>query len=146
MIKKINSECKFNDNIFKMKIGTTNKKNPNTIYIELGTYITPISNKQTYSEDIDYLEKGIKTFVKTRLGRENMSKDFILIVDVADERINQNKKSYLEIQLFIKTGKTDNLSFKDLSNKFHEEYGKDLMSCIKNNLNDLGFIYSKTKK
>ena len=50
MIKKINSEIKFHDNKFKIKIGTIDKKNPDTIYIELGTYITPIDIKDSYNE------------------------------------------------------------------------------------------------
>lgn len=145
-MKKINSEIKFNDNNFKVKIGTTDKKAPSTFYLELGTYITPTENKTSYAEDMISFEKDIKTHIKDKLSASDISKDFIMVVDVADERISVNKKSYMEIQLFIRSGNTHNLVFKELSNNFHKDYVVDLIEHVKNDLNELGYSYSKSKK
>ena len=98
-MKKINSEVKFCDNNFKIKIGTTDKKNHNSIYIELGTYIMPNEVKNTYNSEIEDFEKIIKRFVKDNITQNN---DFIIIIDIANDRISVNKKSYLEIQIFLK--------------------------------------------
>ena len=145
-MKKINSEIKFNDNNFKVKIGTTDKKTPNTFYLELGTYITPLEKKTSYTEDIINFEKDTKTYIKKQLSASNISKDFIMVVDVADERMSIDKKSYMEIQVFIKSGNTHNLVFKELSNTFHKDYVINLIEHVKNDLNELGFNYSKSKK
>ena len=58
MEKKINSEIKIHDNDFKIKIGTTNKKNPETLYVQIGTYIKPCSIKLMFKESILSLRKS----------------------------------------------------------------------------------------
>jgi hypothetical protein len=148
--KKINSECKFNDNFFKIKMGTTDKKNPETIYAELGTYIIPSTNKKTYNEDILFFEKKVRHFLKNKIKASDLcySDNFIVVVDIANERINCNKKSYLEIQIFFKTkiNNTEKNIFKILSNSIYNKYIKDVLTFIKDDLENSGYCYTKNKK
>ena len=60
MLKTINSEKTFPDSNFKVKIGTTNKKNPETVYIELGTYVKPTKLMELYKEYINIFNKKTK--------------------------------------------------------------------------------------
>lgn len=142
-MKKINSEVKFCDNNFKIKIGTTDKKNHNSIYIELGTYIMPNEVKNTYNSEIEDFEKIIKRFVKDNITQNN---DFIIIIDIANDRISINKKSYLEIQIFLKLKDGESQTFKDVSLNMYNNYVRDLISYINNDLYKRGFLCYKTKK
>jgi hypothetical protein len=149
MTKKINSEIKFNDNLFKVKIGTTNKKKPETFYIELGTYITPLCEKDGYHDDINKFEKIIKRIIKSEIKNSNIcnSDNIITILDIANDRILYKKKSYMEIQFFIKTQKIDfkkNI-FKEISKEVHDNHIISMINEMKDNLNNMGFMLSKTK-
>ena len=66
-MKKINSEIKFNDGIFKVKIGTTNKKHPDIIYIEIGTYISPNEEKKSYKNDVFSLDSEMRKYLDATL-------------------------------------------------------------------------------
>ena len=45
MARKINSEQTVDNDSFKLKVGTTDKKNPKTIYIDCGFFIEPKEEK-----------------------------------------------------------------------------------------------------
>jgi hypothetical protein len=148
--KKINSEIKFNDDVFKVKLGTTDKKNPETIYAELGVYIKPNFKKASYTEDIIEFEKLARHYLKNKIKTSDIcySNNFITVVDIADERITCNKKSYLDIQIFLKTKieKMEKGIFKKLSTEIHDRYIRDMLDFLKENLTEYGFSYTKTKK
>ena len=79
MNKKINSEINFSDSDFKVKIGTTNKKNPETLYIQIGTYIKPSEIKPSYVDDVTLFDKSSKYFFKDKLKTSDIyNKNFIL--------------------------------------------------------------------
>jgi hypothetical protein len=150
MTKKINSEIKYPNTNFKIKIGTTDKKSPETVYVELGTYITPKLDKENYKEDINSFEKVTKTFFKKKIKNSDLcdNENFISIIDIANERILFNKKSYLEIQLFLKNKpefKREKV-FKTISKEIHDNYVTDSVSFIESELLKLGFVCSKRKK
>lgn len=145
--KKIQSEIYFTDSNFKVKIGTLNKKNPNIIYLQLGTYIKPEINKVTYSEEINNFNKITKSFLNERLKMDNSyNKNFIMITDIADERINTNKNSYLDIQVHFKRNNKINETFKSISKELYNEHVIDFMNFIKEKLENMGFEYNKYKK
>ena len=150
MGRKINSEIKYDNKDFKIKIGTTDKKKPESVYIEIGTYISPLSKKMNYLEEISYFEKSTKAYLKNKIKENNFfEKDnFITIIEIAEERINLNKKSYLEVQMYLKNTFEfrKNKIFKDLSNEIYDCYVKDSTEYIKNELESLGFEYVKNKK
>ena len=160
MEKKINSEVNFQNETFKLKIGSVDKKNPQTVYAVYGTYITPLlCNKNTdsieagsifFKRQIEKIEKKIKTFFDGTINtRQNCSPIFYFITDVAHERMDFNKKSYLQMELYLKPQKpllekcTNN--FKKLAETLYNEYVDSSIPYIKECLRKEGFQCSKTK-
>ena len=79
------------------------KKNPEVIYIELGSYISPIQELKSYKSNVSNIERETKSLIGNVLQNSGLCKsDFIFVTDIADERIAMNKKSYFELQLFVK--------------------------------------------
>lgn len=147
-MKKINSEVKIDNNLFKIKIGTTDKKNPNVIYVEIGSYISPIEDIDAYTLHIEEIEKSTKNYLTDLLNKnESYEKDFIFISDVADERITKGKRSYIEMQIFVKPKlKLNCQKFSEISNKFNMECVNKILPVIENAIKTNGFECYKTRK
>jgi hypothetical protein len=146
-IKKIHSEVKFSDSDFKIKICTIDKKNPEIIYTQIGTYLKPIEKKQMYSDEIINFDKKSKKYLQNKLVKSTKyNKDFIFVVDIADERINVDKKSFLEIQIHFKRKDKKDETFKELSKELYTDYISDFVLYAKKSLNEIGFEYFKNKK
>ena len=76
-MKKINSEIKIDTPLLKTKWGTIDKKNPTSIYLEMGTYITPTKDEEDYTDNIKEIEKAGRFIVKDALcNTEGVKKDF----------------------------------------------------------------------
>ena len=89
-VKNIHSEINFFDDDFKVKICTINKKNPDILYAQIGTYLKPIEKKNLYREEIESFDKLSKKYLQRKLKESSLyNNDFILVIDVADE--NQRK-------------------------------------------------------
>lgn len=147
MRKKISSELKYVNNDVKVTIGTTDKKNPETVYVAFSAYITPNIEKTSYNEDIELFEHELKAKLK-KVFKNKHNNDFIMIVDVANSRILYNKKSYLEIQIFFKTDNPKE-KFKNISNELYDNFAINISNEIENNLTEKGFSFavsSKSKK
>ena len=148
-MKKIKSESKFQDDSFKIKIGTMDKKNPEVIYIELGSYISPKEEKESYKPCISRIEKETKNLIGDIINQSKLcKKDFIFVSNIADCRIAVNKKSYFEIQLFVKPldEVKNSVKFFDLTEKFNKEYVSKMLPSIKKSIKDNGFDYYKSRK
>lgn len=147
-MKKINSEISFKNNHFKFKIGTANKKLPDTAYIVLGTYIIPGESEEPYKVKIENFSKNVKHYVKNILNQSSMLKDnFIFIVDAASERMAPKKKSYLEMQIFVRpeVELVKTKSFKDIANDMLAPCNTQIIPYIEKCLSEEGFAFSKTK-
>lgn len=148
-MKKINSEIKFNDGIFKVKIGTTNKKHPDIIYVEIGTYISPNEDKKSYKNDIFSLDSELRKYIENKLCANEYLKDsFILVTDCPFERMEIGKKSYFEMQLFIKPDKKlfEEGRFSDMASKIKDFLIDDITGKIQNCFDIKGFNSHKTRK
>lgn len=148
-MKKIKSESKFHDDSFKIKIGTMDKKNPEVIYFEFGSYISPKEEKESYKSYISNIERETKSMIGNVIQNSGMCKsDFIFVSDIADGRIAMNKKSYFEMQVFVKP--TDDIKnsikFVDLTKKFNEECVSKMIPSIKQYIEENGFEYYKSRK
>jgi hypothetical protein len=145
--KKIHSEINFFDTDFKIKICTTNKKNPETLYVQLGTYLKPIEEKNMYTDEMYEFDKISNHYLRDKLkNSQKYSKNFILVTEIADERMNTNKKSFLDIQIHFKRSLKKDDNFKKISNELYSEHISDFIFFIKKKLNDVGFEYFKNKK
>lgn len=147
-MKKISSEIKVDSNIFKAKWGTIDKKNPSSIYLEIGTYITPKEQEEDYTDNIKEIEKIGRIIVKDAVGKtDGWKKDFIFVSDIADSRISYGKKSYISFQIHLGRSKAneDKLTFKEIVNSMDEKW-KPVYSGIVDTIENNGFYCSKTKK
>ena len=147
-MKKINSEVKIENDLFKIKIGTTDKKNPEIIYIEIGSYVSPVSEKETYKTDIETIEKSTKKFL-TELFRSNTlcESNFIFVSDVADERITKGKKSYMEMQIFVRPkSELKCKKFSEIAEKMNLSCISRILPTIENTIKSNGFECYKTRK
>lgn len=150
-MKRIHSEIKLDDDLFKVKICTTDKKHPDTIYVEMGSYISPNDEEESYTDTISNISKSIRSYAKNKIKTNPiLTHDIILVTDVADERIKKGKKSYFDIQLHMKPT-TDCLiangdNFKNLSEEVYKTYVSKLLPYIKSSIIENGFSCSKVKK
>lgn len=152
MARKINSEFIVKNDKFKIKVGTTDKKNPKTIYIECGFFIEPKVEKEDYSEDIKYIEAETKELARkvsnaTNPGPENIGrlfeKDFIFIFEIAESRVFYGKKSYVSFQIHLKQKGAINFN---LISSYTETLSKYIITVLLNRIKDVGFEVTKTKK
>lgn len=147
-MKKINSEVKVDSPFFKSKWGTIDKKNPSIIYLEIGTYISPKEEKESYSNSISEIDKNGKVMLrKTLIGSKSFNPSFIFVTDVADTRILFNKRSYLSFQIHLSRKKEDvmkNKPFKEVVNEADSIF-HDICYEIKSLIEENGFECFKTK-
>ena len=143
-MKKINSEVKVNDKeSFKVTIGTTNKKSTDSIYVEVGSYIEPLFNSDYKKQMVDVYKKT-KRFVIDKLSKSKLyGKNFILVDNIATERMTQGKRSYYEMQLFLKN--INPQPFKLAANDCKKEIVYDLVAFIEDTFKEEDFACYKTK-
>lgn len=152
MQSRISSEIKLPYTDFNLKVGTTDKKNPETVYATFGVYISPNDSKTSYSEDMDELKQAVETYSKQQIKSmdDYCKKESILVTDIADTRMAKGKKSFLEIQYYVKpsTAVMDNSNkkFKDVSKIMAEEIFTPFSGFVINELHALNYNTYKSKK
>ena len=100
----MSSETEIKNNTINIMIGTMDRKNPNSIYIDMNGYITPNTDKSDYAQELKVLGGSISSAVNS-IVKENgdiFGKNAICIFDVAGKRMTYEKKSYFSIQIFLK--------------------------------------------
>ena len=142
---RLNTEKKIDHESFKLKIGTTNKQNPQVIYIEGRTFISPLSEKDDYSKDITDIKRGFSKDICTALKKStSFDQKFIVDFQVATSGIAMNKKSFLTFQFLLKQKNNSICVLSDVKDK-----SGDMIVGIVNNLEkniiDHEFSVSKTK-
>lgn len=146
-MRKISSEITIPMESMKAKWGTIDKKNPMFIYLELGVYITPKVEEESYTDNIAKIEKESKQIVKDAIGNtDSVKKDFIFVTDIADTRIMFGKKSYLSMQVHMgRRPQYSKQAFKDAVGDMDGQW-KPVYEKILNTIESNGFACSKTKK
>ena len=149
MQKSICSEVSLENPYFKLKIGTINKKKPTTFYVEGGTFITPVDDvddERSYKEKIAVVYKdmagGIEEMRVTGK-KKNLEKNFIVNIDVADERMKTGKKTYFTFQYYLRQN-GEPISFAEITAE-GENYTKIVLERLEYSLKENGFALSKTK-
>ena len=144
MIKKITTEKDINVHDFRVKVGTMDKKNPEVIYVECGTYITPKEHKKTYIDDIHDIKRKIKEIIrKMVISNELFYSDYICTIDIPCERITPNKKTFITFDYTLKQKNT--IQFHDLTHE-HKIFIDKVLTDIAEVITEYGFIMSKGKK
>lgn len=145
-MKKIATKITIPNDNFKLKIGTLNKKNPVSFYIEGNTYITPLKEERGYSKQIELIKQTFRKEVSDIVKQSSLVENFyILNFEVASDRIKCNKKSYLNFECYFRQKseipKRVNIikdEDSDLIQNITEQLHREL---LKNN-----FILAKNKK
>ena len=144
MAKSICSEVSLENPYFKLKIGTINKKKPTTFYVEGGTFITPTEDETSIKDRIDDVYRAMSQgIIRITCETNNLEKNFIANIDVADERMKVGKKTYFSFQYYLRQNKND-LSFSEITDSW-DKYTKTVLDKIEYSLKENGFALSKTK-
>jgi hypothetical protein len=141
MGKRLNVENRFNSNGFKVKVGTTNRLSPNTVYIDLGGYLIPQEEKNSYEEDINTFDKTFKRLLKKKIGVGDIfDNKYICVIETAHERMKKGKTSYVSLQCHLK--QNGNLNTEDViyeTEKLSNTIIKDFIETA----NEYGFSIKK---
>ena len=146
MTKNICSEVSLKNPYFKLKIGTINKKNPTTFYVEGGTFITPVDNDdddRSYKDRMEIVYKDMAKGIQLVVSENKLNRDFIANIDVADERMKVGKKTYFTFQYYLRQN-GELVSFNEIA-AAGDEYTKKVLERLEYSLKENGFALSKTK-
>ena len=144
--KRTNVEKRLKNEFFNIKLGTVNKNNPEVIYFEVRTFISPLEESDNYSQVFAYLKKEFSKRVgKSLKVNTHFSDKYILDFQIANSGIRLNKKSYLSFQLFLRQ---KDLVIKELKEikKVAEPFLTELLNNFKNDIISNNFSITKTKK
>lgn len=89
---------------FRVKYGTTDKNNPSVIYLRCKSDIKPYIDKKSYSDDVTKIKRELSNIIKEEIKNINNiidDKKFLFDIDITDNTIAYNKKSRLNINLYI---------------------------------------------
>lgn len=148
-MKKIGSVIKVDDNDMKLKIGTIDKKYPDVIYLEGGFYIKPNKEKEDYKNDIKKIKNTFDDLIKITVDNdENFKNEYMVFIDVADEWIKTDKKSFLSFQIYLKPSVkvlNEEGSFNNVVNYLKQNTTYDT-KIVKELFNQYGYDIFKSKK
>ena len=136
MTKKITTEKKIDNDWFKLKIGTMDKKEPSVVYLEGGIFIKPNKKKDDYRPSIKNINTCFHDEVKNIYSKTNniFSQNYISNFEIADERMKYNKSTYLSFQFFLRqTGQRSYNELFDAIAALVPEISLNLVNCIKSN-------------
>ena len=147
MSKSICSEVSLENPYFKLKIGTINKKNPKTFYVEGGTFITPVENEEenaSYKDKINSVYKDMSKGIMILTSEaKNIHSSFIANIDVAYDRMMVGKKTYFTFQYYLQQS-GELIPFSEITEN-GDRYTKVVLDRIEYSLKENGFAISKTK-
>lgn len=126
----------------KLNYGTVDYKNLKSMYLEMNSWVEPISNKIDYDNIIYKSRRNVKDRVR-RLQSELFKKECIVDIDIKTNSIKEGKRSFMNAQITLFTEKNFDIKTNEI-----KSYVKSLMEDIINNdLTDKNlYIFYKTKK
>jgi len=150
-MKKINSDISFENSDFKIKVGTVDKKNPTALYLNIGTYVTPIDKTINFKSEIESLKKTITKDVGEIVEKSSiLQNQHIFVTDIAVDRLAFGKKSYLEFNLYVKPElfaiKACNNNFHNVAKLFYDNSINNIVQDVSEKIKKCGFSYTKAKK
>ena len=144
---RLNSEKTIANDYFKVKIGTTNKINPQVVYVEGKTFIKPLNEKDDYNKDIVELKRAFnKTLQKYLTGDKLYVPKYIFDFQVAQSGISTAKKSFLTFQ-FLMRQKVDKqiMKLKDIKTA-SEDLINNIINEFSEHVKSHDFSITKTKR
>ena len=146
MPKHLNSEKKFENNFFKLKIGTTNKNNPLVVYFEGRCFISPSEKRDTYKGDINGIRQTLRRSLNKNLRETDLfDNDFILDFKIAESGVLFKKKSFMSFQFFLRQNQTKLLKLPTLQESSNN-FINNIVNDVQNSIFEHDFSITKTKK
>lgn len=143
---RLNSEKKIDSKNFRLKIGTTDKTNPQVIYVEGRTFISPKQEKDSYSQDISEIKHVFSHAISDSIHTiPNFDGKFIMDFQVASNGISINKKSFLSFQFLLRQKKDNMQKLSDIKSN-NIDFIYKIISILEKSIENHDFIISKTKK
>lgn len=145
-MRKITTEKKINHPTLRVKIGTIDKKNPESIYIEVGTYITPTNESGLKKDIMKTIETSFRRKIYNNIRNSPyLTTKYILDFDVAGDRMKLNKKTYIDFQCTLQQETSQLMKLTDIS-KNTQLYIDNILKDFQDELINNSFVLSKTKK
>ena len=142
------SEKSVKSPFFRAKIGTMNKKNPQTMYLLASTYISPTFGANDYKKNIVSLDKDLKLSTKDLLRHGSIiSSDFLMVTEAPIARVTPGHKVHYIIQVYFRPAEREMLegkTFKEISDDFSVACS-ELCANFRDVVEKHGFKCTKTK-
>lgn len=145
MAVRLNSEKKIDNPDFKLKIGTTNKLNPQVIYIEGRGFISPTEERESYERDLYEIKHTFNKTIGNNIKKYGIfENNYILDFQIATSGIKIDKKSFMSFQFLLKqANRVEKL--KDI--KVHaSDMINDIVYSLSEDINKHHYLITKTKK
>lgn len=145
-MRKIATEKKINHPSLRAKIGTMDKKNPESIYIEAGTYIMPTNEICLKKDTMKNIETTFRKKIYNNIKNSPyLTTRYMLDFDVASDRMKLNKKTYINFQCTLQQNINQMMKLTDIS-KNTQLYVDSILKDFQDELINSSFVLSKTKK
>lgn len=142
-----NIEKNINTLNFKTKIGTCDKNNPQVIYLDTKTFISPVNELNSYVVDVNRIKRQFNRFIDGRLHENSVFKNnYILVFDVASKQIQFGKKSILNIEILFKQKNVINVKKLSAVKKEQYDFFADIINKLHEIIDDNNFTTYRSKK
>ena len=151
MGKHTNCEVRIDsESSLKINICTSNKMNPDTLYMDITAYIVPLYDREDSDRDMLLCEKEIRKYVGERLKDTDMLKqEYIMVMEAASGRMEKGKNTYINIQVYMRPSMAYYVDFKNdfkaSAILLYNDVLCDVARHISVSLADRGYLVSKNK-
>lgn len=122
--------------------GTVDSKELKSIYINIQTWVTPLEDKDSWSNVVNTLTRSIKHSVFSSLDRELFKENFIVDLDLRTSGIRKDKKSFMNLEINLYTNTSSDFK----SNEIKESVKKIIKKIYRENIiNNRHFNFSCSK-
>lgn len=115
-MKRLNKEIKLNvSNHINLKYGSTNKDNPQIVYILGKAWISPNFNGE-YESILNGIQSNFRKKIKKDVMESNIFENkFVLDFDLNSTNMKKGKKKFLSFDLFLKQNANNVMALKELN-------------------------------
>ena len=122
--------------------GTVDSKELKSIYINIQTWVTPLEDKDSWTNVVNTLTRSIKHSVFSSLDKQLFRENFIVDLDLRTSGIRKDKKSFINLEVNLYTNSS--LDFK--SNEIKESVKNIIKKIYRENIiNNRHFNFSLSK-
>jgi hypothetical protein len=130
----------------KVIYGTVDSINFKSLYLNIQTWVEPITSSENWQRIVLNLSREIKHTIYEHLNKKYFDEKFIVDLDLRSSGLSEGKKSFMSMEATFYLN-TDTLDFK--SKQLKDDLKKLTSTIIKENLDNneyFDFFLRKTKK